>query len=215
MSSAQLSRPIMSEQYEELHQFDTRIVEKTIEIISVKEYKLFCTMPSTYTLRVTPAKVTYNELRQISMSNSRLISLEFNLQNKTLVCKSWKNGKERQVSKKRGRYNYTPTLSDVSLDAFNIPDSVHFSDRPQVESILRTLVTSTKLEFNAQIEDKPTKYIIGVELKEKFTKHLLDAIMERTGSFINKIIVDFTNEKLLFHVGRNDCTQNSKKRQRL
>ena len=203
----------MSEQYEELHQFDTRIVQKVNEIISVKEYKLFCTLPSTYTLRVTPPKVTYNQLRQISMANSRLISIELSLQNKTLVCKSWKNGKEKSVSKKRGRR--LQQMADVSLDTFPIPESVHFSDRPQVESILKTLVVNTKLEFKINIDDKATKYVISVSLKEKFTKHLLDVIMERTGSFINDIVVDFTNEKLLFHVARNDCSQSSVKKRRL
>ena len=203
----------MSEQYEELHAFDTRNVQKISEIVSAKEYKLFCTMPSTFTLCVSPNKVTYNQLQQISMSNSRLISTTFDLNKKTMVCKSWKNGKEKKVSKKRK--NYSGRSENASESRVAIPDTIHFADKPQIESILHSLTSHTKLEFDVKFDDKPTKYILGVELKEKFTKSLLDVIIEKTGSFIDSIVVDFTKEKLFFHVVRNDCSQTSKKRQRL
>lgn len=145
--------------------------------------------------------ITFDDIRQVELMCSRIKSISIDLQRGYFIVESWKDGKEKKISRKRER-----GLQEYAYDlptSYNLK-SVEEKDKAQVEGILKLLVGMTQLEFDIKLESNSRVYKLILQNIELFYVEAVDKILERYRAFIPDVIVNYPAKEIIFNIRKTD-----------
>lgn len=189
-----------------LHDNDSRFVEEVIKVISSLDgsssmkLKLFTKFPTRFTIILcNPPKMTLDDMNQILLMNSKIISIKADLSNSQLKIEAYKHNDETKLKRKR----------PVGFDDIHIPSDYDLSmvdkkDKKHIEGILRNVLGMTTMEFTSEIKTSAGYYDLKLRDIECLNIEYIAEVVQKYRAFITEAIFDYPQHQMTIQVRRND-----------
>jgi hypothetical protein len=189
-----------------LHDSDSRFVEEVIKVISSLDgsssmkLKLFTKFPTRFTIILCkPPRMSLDDMNQILLMNSKIISIKADLVAAELKIESYKHNDETKRKRKR-----SIGVEDIGVPTDYDLSMVDKKDKKHIEGILRNLLGMTTMEFTSAIETSAGYYDLQLKDIECLNVEYIAEVVQKYRAFITETVFDYPQHKMTIQVRRND-----------
>ena len=189
-----------------LHVSDSRFVEEVIKVISSLDgsssmkLKLFTKFPTRFTIILCkPPRMSLDDMNQILLMNSKIISIKADLVAAELKIESYKHNDETKRKRKR-----SIGVEDIGVPTDYDLSMVDKKDKKHIEGILRNLLGMTTMEFTSAIETSAGYYDLQLKDIECLNVEYIAEVVQKYRAFITETVFDYPQHKMTIQVRRND-----------
>ena len=176
-----------------MHDKDKQFLENAVALIRKDAvYKTSETSRRIKCIVVKPPLIDMDTIRQIQLMKK--CKMSFNVRDREFYFDFYKEGE--QNSRKRARE------PDPVHHPFNV--QVHVDDQKVVDSVLNNLCSCPNLCLFAVDVHKGDFYDLEVHNIESIPYTIVDKIATSLSTFVSNIVFDFPNQRIHFHIKRND-----------
>jgi hypothetical protein len=189
-----------------LHDSDSRFVEEVIKVISSLDgsssmkLKLFTKFPTRFSIILcNPPRMALDDMNQILLMNSKIISIKADLIRAQLKIESYKHNDETKRKRKRSigfEDEGIPTEYDLSM--------VDKKDKKHIQGILRNLLGMTTMEFTSEIKTSAGYYDLQLKDIECLNVEYIAEVVQKYRAFITETVFDYPQHQMTIQVRRND-----------
>ena len=189
-----------------LHDSDSRFVEEVIKVISSLDgsssmkLKMFTKFPTRFTIILcNPPRMTLDDMNQLLLMNSKIISIKADLVASQLKIESYKHNDETKRKRKR-----SIGFEDISVPTEYDLSMVDRKDKKHIEGILRNLLGMTTMEFTSEIKTSAGYYDLKLTDIECLNIEYIAEVVQKYRAFITETVFDYPQHLMTIQVRRND-----------
>jgi RNA binding exosome subunit len=140
-----------------------------------------------------------DDMNQILLMNSKIISIKADLIRAQLKIESYKHNDETKRKRKRSigfEDEGIPTEYDLSM--------VDKKDKKHIQGILRNLLGMTTMEFTSEIKTSAGYYDLQLKDIECLNVEYIAEVVQKYRAFITETVFDYPQHQMTIQVRRND-----------
>lgn len=188
-----------------LHDADNRFVQEVIKVVtsldgsSTMQLKIHSKFPTRFILTLLdPPVMTLDDMHQIFLMNSKIISIKIDLEHQQLKIEAFKHNETMKKKRKR-----------VAYDEFDVPDGydlsmVDINDKKHIDGILRNILGMTTMEFTSRIHSRASYYDLEIGDVEVLDVAYIQEVVSKYRAFITQTTFDYPRKKFKMQIRRND-----------